>query len=164
MKYGDRGMAHHALRYHLELLNYFSLTSSGRRYFLQSYIIDQMLNILNDDVFASDGHANLELFNAEVGIIAYALMLLYNLAYEKQFFLLLKRKDMQDICSNFQASENHTIQFASKTLLDILNADDVDETNEPTKLKKSYIEYMQKLIIESKQTVKLGVAKDIQGK
>jgi hypothetical protein len=156
----SREIARHTLHYHLEFLNHLTLTSTNRRIFIQSHIINQMIEILcNGELNANDE----ELFNADVGIIANALMLLYNLAYEKEIFSMLKHKDLQDIFSKYQSSKDHSIQFALTTLQTILNADQIIQDNEPIKLKKDYMESMSKIIIQSKEILKLGVMKDIKG-
>ncbi|CAF1367909.1 unnamed protein product [Rotaria sordida] len=160
--YYDRGIALHALSCHLELLNHFSLTSSGRRYFIQSNIIDQMMNILQHNCLIDNACENQELFHADVSIIAYSCMLLYNLAYEKQIFSILKQKYLQNIFSKLQSSKDNTLQFVYKTLSTILSHDDIDEENEPMKLKKAYAEYFEKIIIESKHKITLSVLKNIK--
>jgi hypothetical protein len=123
-----------------------------------------MINILNHNVLICNGCENEELFHADVGIIAYTLMLLYNLSYEKQIFSILKRKDFENIFSQLKLSKDKTIQFALDTLSTILSEEQINEENEPTELKKTYIEYIQKKIIGSKQTIISGVARNIKGK
>ncbi|CAF1520601.1 unnamed protein product, partial [Rotaria sp. Silwood1] len=157
--YHDRGIALNALRCHLQLLNYLSLTSSGRLYFIKNNIIDKVISILERNVLIDNAYENEELYHADVGIIAYTLMLLYNLAYEKPIFSILKQKDLESIISKLESSKDITIQYASKTLSTILIKDQIQEENEPMKLKQKYAEYLEKNIIEPKRTIKSGVAR-----
>lgn len=121
-----------------------------------------MLKILLSEEFHPN-HIS-EWFDADVGIITTALMLLYNLAYEKEIFAILKHKDLQMIFSKYQSSKNYFIQFALQTLTMILNEDAIDEENEPIKLKKAYFEHLEKVIIQSKEILKSGTFKEMSGK
>ncbi|CAF2060015.1 unnamed protein product [Rotaria magnacalcarata] len=158
--FNDRGIALYALSCHLELLNHLSLTSSGRRYFVQSNIIDQMKNILHDETLLENAVGNEELFHADVAVIVYTLMLLCNLAYEKQMFSILKKQNLKSVYSKLESAKDSTIQLACQTLSIILSQDQINEENEPMKLRKMCAEYLEKNIIESKQKTKLGVVKD----
>ena len=162
--YHDRGIALHALGYHLELLNYFSLTSTARKQFIQSTIIEQILSILNHDVLVDNACENEELFHGDVSVIAYTLMLLYNLAYEQQVFSILKQKDIINAYSKLQSAKDISIQFGYQILSTILNQNQIDEENEPMKLKTTYLEYLEEEISKSKQTVKLSAMIHIKGK
>ena len=154
-----RELVHHTLNYHLEFLNYFTLTSTGRRYFIQSSTIDQMLKILLSNEFHPN-HIS-EWFDADVGIVTNALMCLSNLAYEKEIFAILKHKDPQNIFTKYQSSESYFIQYALQTLTMILNEDAIDEENQPIQLKKNYLEHLEEVIIESKEILKSGTVKDM---
>ncbi|CAF4239299.1 unnamed protein product, partial [Rotaria sordida] len=90
-----------------------------------------MMNILQHNCLIDNACENQELFHADVSIIAYSCMLLYNLAYEKQIFSILKQKNLQNIFSKLQSSKDNTLQFVYKTLSTILSHDDIDEENEP---------------------------------
>ncbi|CAF3609168.1 unnamed protein product [Rotaria socialis] len=158
--FNDRGIALYALSCHLELLNHLSLTSSGRRYFMQSNIIDQMKTILYDEALLDNAVENEELFHADVAVVVYTLMLLCNLAYEKQMFSILKKQNFQNIYSKLEPAKDSTIQLACQTLSIILSQDQINEENEPMKLRKMCAEYLEKNVIESKQKKKLGVVKD----
>ncbi|CAF1590671.1 unnamed protein product [Rotaria magnacalcarata] len=158
--FNDRGIALYALSCHLELLNHLSLTSSGRRYFVQSNIIDQMKNILYDETLLENAVGNEELFHADVAVIVCTLMLLCNLAYEKQMFSILKKQNLKSVYSKLESAKDSTIQLACQTLSIILSQDQINEENEPMKLRKMCAEYLEKNIIESKQKTKLGVVKD----
>jgi hypothetical protein len=123
-----------------------------------------MINILCNDVLISNGDKLEELLYAYVGIITNALMILCNLAYEKKMFLMLKKKDLKNLFSGFQGAKDNMIPFALETLSTILNENEIDEENEPMKLKEAYIEHLNQDIIESKQIVKVDTRKKIRGK
>ena len=154
LKDSGKELAHHAFDYHLEFLNNLTLTSTGRRYFIQSSIIPQMLDILHSDRF----HPNKisEWFDADVGVITNALTLLSNLAYENEIFAILKHKDLQDILSKYQSSKNVSIEYTANTLTMILGESEIHADNEPIKLKKKYLDYLEKMTIESKEIVKFN--------
>ncbi|CAF4545793.1 unnamed protein product [Rotaria sp. Silwood2] len=139
----QQDIALYALNCHLELLNYLSLTSNGRRYFLQTNIIDQMMNILQQDQLIANSCEHEELFHSDIAVIVHTIMLLYNLAYEKQMFLILKKRDFQNIYFKLKSSKDKSIKFVRKTLSLILNQDQIHEENEPMKLKQAYIEHLE---------------------
>ena len=153
----------HAMSCHIEFLYHLSLASSGRQYFVNNSVIIQFLHILQQKELIDSVCVDEYLFHANVGIVAYSLMLLYNLAYERQIFSMLKQTDMKDICSKLHTAKDVTIQFASKVLSSILNEDTIDENNEPGKLKEAYIRFLENVIIEPKQERKPGVARNIRG-
>ncbi|CAF1313171.1 unnamed protein product [Rotaria sp. Silwood1] len=161
MYFDDREVALYALRCHLELLTHFSLTSNGRRYFIQNDIIDQLINILTQDALFENACENEELFYADVAVIAFALLLLCNLAYEKQFFSILKKKDFQYIYSKLASAKDPTIKFAHQTLSAILSQDKISEANEPMNLKKRLAEDLEKHIVEKQLKEKSGFAKTL---
>ncbi|CAF1283814.1 unnamed protein product [Rotaria sp. Silwood1] len=157
--YDDRGIALYAFRCHLELLNYLSLTSSGRRYFIKNNIIDKIINVLEHDILIDNACQNEELFHADVATIAYTLMLLYNLAYEKHIFSILKRKDFQQVFTKLESAKDITLRFAYKTLSKILSSDQIHEENKPMKLKQDYTKYIEENFIEPKRKIKFGLLK-----
>jgi hypothetical protein len=152
-----------ALSCHIEFLYYVSLTSFGRQYFLQSNIVNQILLILRQHALIDSSCEHEYLFHADVAIIAYTLMLLCNLAYERQIFLTLKQTDLKGICSQLHFAKDNTIQFASQTMVTILNGEAIDENNEPTKLREAYIKTLESIIVETKQEMRLGVTRNIKG-
>ncbi|CAF0944343.1 unnamed protein product [Adineta steineri] len=96
---------------------------------------------------------NEEFFDVNVRIIAYALMLLCNLAYEKTFLLLLKRTNFRKIFEKLNLAKESSIKFANDALSNILSENDIDEENEPMKLHQEYLEYLQDNVYEPQQTV-----------
>lgn len=122
------------------------------------------MNILNHNVLIDNACANEELFHVDVSIISYIFMIFYNLAYENTMFLILKRKDFEYIYSKLNSAKDITIKFVLKTLLAILSNVDISKENDPIKLKKSYIEYIEKTTIESKKANKSNVTINIRGK
>lgn len=131
-----------AISSHLEFLYQLSIIPSAKEYFLNSSIVVQLLLILKQDELIKNLETTKYLFNADVAIIAYSLLLLCNLAYEKTVLLQLKQTNLKDICIHLRFVSDYTIKFASKTLIMILNADDVNENHEPTKLREVYIKYI----------------------
>ncbi|CAF3303668.1 unnamed protein product [Rotaria socialis] len=160
---GDRRIIMLALSCHIELLYQFSSTSFGRKYFLQSSIIDQFLSILRQSELTASACEHQHLFNANVGIVAYSLMLLYNLAFETEIFSILKQSDLQSICLKLKSANDHTIKFASMTLATILKEDKIDEDNEPSRLKEGYIQFLEDIIVESEQITKTDVTRNTRG-
>lgn len=146
----------------MELLNHFSLTSSGRQYFVQTNIINQIKYILSHDEFIENVCENEELFNADVAIVAYSFLLLCNLSYEKNMFAILKKQDFKNIYSKLQSAKDGTIQFACQTLLTILSQDEIHEDNEPMKLRQMCAEYLEKNIVEYSNKRKSGVVADVE--
>ncbi|CAF3165864.1 unnamed protein product [Rotaria socialis] len=161
---GDRRIIMLALSCHIELLYQFSSTSFGRKYFLQSSIIDQFLSILRQSELTASACEHQHLFNANVGIVAYSLMLLYNLAFETEIFSILKQSDLQSICLKLKSANDHTIKFASMTLATILKEDKIDEDNEPSRLKEGYIQFLEDIIVESEQITKTDVTRNTREK
>ncbi|CAF4062710.1 unnamed protein product [Rotaria sordida] len=157
--YDDRGIALYAFRCHLKLLNYLSLTSSGRRYFIKNNIIDKITNVLEHDILIDNACQNEELFHADVATIAYTLMLLYNLAYEKHIFSILKRKDFRQVFTKLESAKDITLRFAYKTLSKILSSDQIHKENKPMKLKQDYAKYIEENFVEPKLKIKLGLLK-----
>jgi hypothetical protein len=158
----DKGLVLQALSSHLELLHHLSLTSSGRRYFLQSSISNQMISILHANSLLDNACDNEEFFHGTVRVIAYILMLLCNLAYEKTMFLLLKRTNFRDIYEKLKLAKDSGIKFAYNALSTILSDKDIDEDSDPVKLKQEYLEFLQENIPEAKQHVTLSGGKSYQ--
>ncbi|CAF1358041.1 unnamed protein product [Rotaria sordida] len=146
----QQDIALYALNCHLELLNYLSLTSNGRRYFLQTNIIDLTMNILQQDQLIVNACEHEELFHSDIAVIVHTIMLLYNLAYEKQIFLILKKRDFLNIYFKLKSSNDKSIKFVCKTLSSILNQDQIHEENEPMKLKQAYIKHLEEPTEKSK--------------
>ncbi|CAF1319662.1 unnamed protein product [Adineta steineri] len=138
----DKGLARQALSYHLELLNYLSLTSIGRQEFLQSSISKIAIDILNTETLLTIACNNEEFFHANIRIILYTLLLLCNLAYEKTIFKLLKNSNLKYI-KTLNEAKGSAIQFASNALSMILNEENIDEEYEPKKLKQAYFKHIQ---------------------
>ncbi|CAF0897822.1 unnamed protein product [Adineta steineri] len=158
----DRGLVLQGLCSHLELLNHLSLTSSGRRYFLKSSISDEMIRILHNHSLMTKACNNKEFFDVNVRIIAYALMLLCNLAYEKTFLLLLKRTNFRKIFEKLNLAKESSIKFANDALSNILSENDIDEGNEPMKLHQDYLEYLQDNVYEPQLRVSQYAARTYQ--
>jgi hypothetical protein len=133
------------------LINHLSLTSLGRRYFLQSSISNQIIRILQTQSLINNACDNEEFFDVNVRIIASALIVLCNLAYEKTFLLLLKRTDFQSIYNKLNQAKEASIKFAYIALSTILSESDIDEAQEPMALKQEYQEFLQNNIFEPKQ-------------
>ena len=161
-KQNDKSIALQALSSHLELLNHLSLTSTGRRCFLQSSIFEQIMKILNTSWLIDDGCNSKEFFHANVRIITYSIMLLCNLAYEKTMFLLLKRIDIRDVEKNLKSAKDSGIKFAHNALSTILGEDNIDEDSEPLKLKQDYVEFVRDNVFQLKQRLRLSGANTYQ--
>lgn len=101
-----------------------------------------MINLLNTDILLNSACNSEEFFHANVRIIAYSLLLLCILAYEKTIFALLKGKRLQhtDILNN---AKDSGIQFVYNALSAILRDKDIDEENEPKILKQNFLKFIQ---------------------
>ncbi|CAF1985684.1 unnamed protein product [Rotaria magnacalcarata] len=169
---GDKRIIMHALSCHIELLYHFSFTSTGRKSFLRSSIIDQLINLLEKNELAKDACETKYLFNADVKIVAYTVMLLYNLAYEKEVFQLLNQKDVENIFLNFKFAQDDTIQFAQDdavqfaftALSSIFKEETINENNKPDQLKNIYVQFLESTAAKSKQIRAAGVERNIKGK
>lgn len=153
----------HGLSHHIELLYNLSFTPSGRQHFVQSSIVNQLMIMLRKDALIKSAQDHQHLFNADVGIVAFSLLLLMNLAYDKNIFFTLKKIDLIQICSELQSAKDNTIQFVSQMLITILNQEQIDENNQPDKLKEAYMAYLDNAIFKTKQGTKLGVLRNIIG-
>ena len=153
-----------ALSRQLELLYHLSFVSSGKQHLLRSFIVQQLLITLQENEWLiSSALVNKHLFDGDIGVVGYSLMLLHNLAYEKQIFTMLKQTVLADICLPLHDATDITIQFASRTLSKILHEETIDENNEPVKLKTAYIEFQDNIIIKSKQETKSGARRYVEG-
>ncbi|CAF1134688.1 unnamed protein product [Rotaria sordida] len=121
-----------------------------------------MLSILHEKSLIGIACDNEEFFHATVTVIAWTLMLLCNLAYEKTFFLWLKGTNFRDINHKLQQARDSGIKFAYDTLSTILSGNDIDEDHEPVKLKQEYVEFLQQDIHEPKHQVKLSGGKNYE--
>jgi hypothetical protein len=148
----------------LELLYHLSFVSFGRQHLFRSFIVQQLPNTLQENEWLiSSALVNKHLFNGDVGVVGYSLMLLYNLAYEKQIFTMLKQSELEDVCLPLHDAKDVTIQFASTTLSKILHEEKIDENNNPVKLKAAYIEFLDNIIIKSNQETKSGARRYVEG-
>jgi hypothetical protein len=118
-----------------------------------------MISILHANLLLDNACDNEEFFHGTVRVIAYILMLLCNLAYEKTMFLLLKRTNFRDIYEKLKLAKDSGIKFAYNALSTILSDKDIDEDSDPVKLKQEYLEFLQENISEAKQHVPLSGAK-----
>jgi hypothetical protein len=153
----------HVISNHLEFLYHLSIISSTKEYFLQSSIVLQLLLILKQNELRKSLENDKYLFNPDVAMIAYSLLLLCNLAYEKTVLLKLKQTNLKEICTDLKFVSDDTIKFASKTLLRILNADDVNENHEPMKLRKAYLKYIDDITTKPKKYTQTEQFEDFKG-
>ncbi|CAF4160657.1 unnamed protein product [Rotaria socialis] len=135
-EYLMKGAKIQAVILHIKLLNYFALEPTARKYFYRESV-----------------YANQQLFHADVGLVSYAITLLYNLVFEKKIFYLL-RQDMRvlNACSELERAKDLTIQFGSQTLLAILNQKEIDQINNPSEIVQNYLHYIENMIDEPEHT------------
>ncbi len=132
----------HVISSHLEFLYHLSIIPSTKEYFLKSSIVLQLLLILKQNELRKTVEKNKYLFNTDVAMIAYSLLLL---------------------CTDLRFVSDDTIKFASKTLITILNADDVNENHEPMKLREAYIKYIDAITIKPKKYTQSEQSGDFKG-
>jgi hypothetical protein len=125
-------------------ISFYSLSSGTNK-----TIIDQMVTIISQQSLIDTVLHNDQIFHADVGIVSYAITLLYNLIFEKKIFFRLKENPIVlDACSILQSGKNATIQFAAHTLSAVLNQKDIDEINSPSIVAHSYLHYIVNMIDE----------------
>jgi hypothetical protein len=79
-------------------------------------MIDQMIMILRTPSLIKSVCKHQEFFHADVMLISYSIILLYNLTFEKKIFNELKDKIVIKICEKLYQAKDRTIQFAAQTL------------------------------------------------
>ncbi|CAF2638603.1 unnamed protein product [Rotaria sp. Silwood2] len=112
-----------------------------------------MVKILSQPSLIESVTLNHQLFHADVGIVSYAITLLYNLIFEKKIFFRLKENEnVLAACLKLQEAKDRTIKFGSYTLSAVLNQKDIDEINNPSKTAQSYLYYIENMIDEPSRT------------
>jgi predicted transcriptional regulator len=109
-------------------------------------VVDQMIEILEAESLINSVLGNFELFHADVGLVSYAITLLYNLTFEKKIFYHLKDKEVIGVCENLYEAKDKTIEFASRTLGAILNQEEIDEIDSPTRVARSFLYLIENTI------------------
>lgn len=126
-----------------------------------------MIEILATESLIRSVSKNAELFHADVALMSYAITLLYNLTFEKKIFFNLKDEKVINICKNLFNAKDKTIQFAARTLAAILNKEDIDEIDSPTKVARSYLYFIENTIDDITLTyhgIKLdGILTNLEG-
>ncbi|CAF0997337.1 unnamed protein product [Rotaria sordida] len=108
-----------------------------------------MVMILSQPSLIKSVTRNHQLFHADVGMVSYAITLLYNLIFEKKIFFRLKENEtILAACSDLQEAKDQTIKFGSYTLFAILKQKDIDEINNPSKTAQTYLFYIENMIDE----------------
>ncbi|CAF1384903.1 unnamed protein product [Didymodactylos carnosus] len=105
-------------------------------------------SILDTPALTDSVHRNHQLFHVDVGLVAYCVILLYNLAFNKELFKTLKAKSVIDICEILRTAKDDTIHFASQTLSTSLKQTEIDQIKDPYHLTKGYLYYIEKIIDE----------------
>ncbi|CAF1384926.1 unnamed protein product [Didymodactylos carnosus] len=136
-----------ALSCHIKLLNYFALTPSTKKEFYSGLVIDNISSILDTPALTDSVHRNHQLFHVDVGLVAYCVILLYNLAFNKELFKTLKAKSVIDICEILRTAKDDTIHFASQTLSTSLKQTEIDQIKDPYHLTKGYLYYIENIMM-----------------
>ncbi|CAF1282158.1 unnamed protein product [Didymodactylos carnosus] len=144
----EKGARMQALTCHIKLLNYFALTPSTKKEFYSDLLIDNISSILGTPALIDSVHRNHQLFHVDVGFVAYCVILLYNLAFDKELFKILKAKSVIDICKTLHTAKDDTIHFASQTLSTILQQTEIDQIKEPYPLTEGYLYFIENTIDE----------------
>ncbi|UJR11255.1 hypothetical protein I4U23_015437 [Adineta vaga] len=148
---------------HCYFLYNLSLTPSFRKLTMQSSIVTQLLIILRQNLTIKTSYTEY-LFDPNVRIVGFSMMILMNLAYEQNIFNMLKKDDLADICSQMVSEKDYTIHFASKMLMEILTQEVISKKHEPGKLKKAFKKFINEMIFESKEKTTVGPIKNIEKK
>ena len=126
-----------------------------------------MIEILKTESLIRSVKKNAELFHADVALMSYSITLLYNLTFEKKIFNELKDRNVIDVCKDLFDAKNRTIQFVSQTLAAILNKEDIDEIDSPSKVARLFVYFIENTIDDITLTyhgIKLdGVLTNLEG-
>ncbi|CAF3480761.1 unnamed protein product [Rotaria socialis] len=146
-----------AIASYVELLNHIALTSTTRELFIKKFdtdktVVDQMIEILKGLSSIESIYRNTKLFHADVALMSYSIALLYNLTFERKIFYELRTRNVKDICKELYKAKDKTIQFASRTLAVILNQEDIDSIDSPSKVADSYLYFIENTIDNSTVT------------
>jgi len=106
-------------------------------------MVEQMIEILKTKSLITSVRENAELFHSDVALMSYSITLLYNLTFEKKIFYDLKNREVISVCEELYTARDKTIQFASRTLGAILNQEDIDEIDSPSKVARSYLYFIE---------------------
>ncbi|CAF4929643.1 unnamed protein product [Rotaria sp. Silwood1] len=140
-----------SIAWYIELLNHIALTPTTREYFIRKFdttrtVVDQMIEILKDKSLIEHVNKNVGLFHPDVALMSYSITLLYNLTFEKKIFYDLKDRNVINSCKKLYKAQDATIQFAARTLAAILNQEDIDEIDSPSKMARSYVYFIENTI------------------
>jgi hypothetical protein len=144
----DESARMEALSYHIKMLTHFTQTQLTRREFLKTSIIDQILSIVQDKTLFDEEKS---IPDAKLVVVGKALILLYNLMFEKEIASKLRQQNIMEICLKLRFSKDKTIHFASQILLITLDNNAYGNINKPDLLSKTSIEYIDKSVNEPKQ-------------
>ncbi|CAF3730254.1 unnamed protein product [Rotaria sp. Silwood1] len=152
-----------AVLYHIKLLNHFAQIPSIRKNFLETRILDEILQLLQNDTLI---HNTNRIVDVKSLMIMQSIILLYNLGFSKEILSRMKRKNVIDICSKLCLMKDKMIQFVSQALIIRLDPKKIDEIPNPKSLTKFCLECMEKSVREprrSYQGIKLnGVLKVLE--
>ncbi|CAF2946201.1 unnamed protein product [Rotaria sp. Silwood2] len=161
-----------AIAWYIELINYIALTPTTREFFIKKFdsdktVVDQMIEILQEKSLINSVCKNAASFHPDVALMSCSITVLYNLTFEKKIFYDLKDRNVIDICKKLYKAKDTTIQFAARTLAAILNQEDIDEMDSPSKVSRSYLYFIENTIDDVTLThhgIKLdGVLTNLEG-
>lgn len=150
----EKGARMQAISDHIKLLNYFAITPSTRKEFLSfQTIIDEILSILNKQSLIDSVHKNYQLYHVDVGVVAWSLILLYNLTFDKELFNFLKgNTNVQQICERLHTAKDDAIHFTSQNLATLLKQKDIDKIEDPYRLTNAYLYYLKNAVHQPNQS------------
>ena len=149
-----------SMTWYLELLNFFALIPSSRYCFLENkarapdssrepkLIIDQIIEIITKESLIKSVRINPSFYHCDVSLIAYSLILLYNLIFEMKIFSYLKEIRVLEVLEKLRQAKDRTIEFTSGALVAILSQEKIDQIERPTKLARSYLFMIENTVDE----------------
>ncbi|UJR07883.1 hypothetical protein I4U23_012165 [Adineta vaga] len=162
----ERGAKMPAIAWNIELLNYFALTSTIaiRSCFYTNHdrnetMVDQMLALISEESLIKSVKVHVLSFHADVALMSYSLVLLYNLVFDETIHRHIKDKKPFDALKELYVAKDKVIQFTSRTLAAILRKDKIDKIDNPAKIAKSYL-YLIENTLEDPSLIFHGIKLD----
>jgi hypothetical protein len=139
-----------ALMYYIKLLNHFTFVKSTRTLFSGTPIIDQILSVIENEMYMIISWYQID--NTRTGIVGQCLTLLYNLAFDNRILIILRDRNVVEICDKLHSVSEKTITFAAKSLKVLLdwNLEDEDR-DELDYFTGILVEYICRCVKEPRQ-------------
>ena len=139
-----------ALIYYIKLLNHFTFIKSTRTLFSATSIIDQILSVVENEINMLGKWDSID--SAKIGIVGQCLTLLYNLAFDNRILIILRDRNVVEICDKLSFMNDKTITFAASSLKVLLDGNfNEGGRYELYHLTGILVEYMSRSVKEPRQ-------------